>query len=679
MPDSARPAWLPSFVLLGVLALGCQPPASSLPDASPPSTSERFEIGTGIYDITGPAAERGMMGYAMLDQTTAGIHTRLYARAFVIGSPGGKRVVFVSADLLAVFQGVQQQVIERLRRDFGDLYTEANVLLSATHTHSGPGGTSHHVVYNATILGFDAAGFEAVVDGIYRAIVRAHDNVAPGRIRIATGELLGASINRSPAAYARNPAAERARYAHDTDTQMTLLRLESESGAELGAISWFGVHGTSMGNRNRLISGDNKGYASQRFEREKGTDVLAPRTFVAAFAQGTEGDASPNTYGGQDGGGADDVESTALSGEKQLVRARALYAQATRALAGAVDHQQTFVKMDELAVPAALTDGQPRATCPAAFGLSMIAGAEDGPGYGKEGATCADLTSLLRLVCQPKRTLCQAEKEIILEMGTQKPTPWTPNVLPLQILRVGGLALVGLPFEVTTMAARRIRETVSARLAGSGVEEIIVAGPVNAFASYLTTREEYAAQHYEGSSTHFGPWTLAAVQDQLGRLAGAMRDGTAVDRGPTPRDLRDEQDIRVVGVLYDDKPLGQEFGALVEDAQPTVRIGETARATFWGGHLANSFRAQDTFLEVERRAGGQWVTVATDRDWETRLLWKRNHCLPTDGCSEVTVEWTIPTGTTSGSYRLRHLGDWRSIDGKLHPYVGTSREFTVAP
>src|SRR4051794_39371022 len=57
-----------------------------------------FLVGRGIYDITGPAAELGMMGYAQLEQKTAGIHTRLWARAFLFASPcNGKRLAFVSA------------------------------------------------------------------------------------------------------------------------------------------------------------------------------------------------------------------------------------------------------------------------------------------------------------------------------------------------------------------------------------------------------------------------------------------------------------------------------------------------------------------------------------------------------------------------------------------------------
>ncbi|HZI06895.1 MAG TPA: neutral/alkaline non-lysosomal ceramidase N-terminal domain-containing protein, partial [Archangium sp.] len=80
---------------------------------------QSFLIGSGLHDITGPAAEVGMMGYVELKQQTAGIHQRLRSRAFVIASPcNGKRVVFVSADLGMVFQGVKQQVVRRLKATF---------------------------------------------------------------------------------------------------------------------------------------------------------------------------------------------------------------------------------------------------------------------------------------------------------------------------------------------------------------------------------------------------------------------------------------------------------------------------------------------------------------------------------------------------------------------------------
>ncbi|HYO53370.1 neutral/alkaline ceramidase [Archangium sp.] len=643
---------------------------------------QSFLIGSGIHDITGPAAEVGMMGYVELKQQTAGIHQRLRSRAFVIASPcNGKRVVFVSADLGMVFQGVKQQVVQRLQAIFGQLYSDDNVLLSATHTHSGPGGYSHYALYNLSTFGFEPKNFEAIVEGIYQSIVRAHEHLAPGRITLAAGDLLDASRNRSPEAYRLNPPEERARYAYDTDKRMTLLRFTQDPDVEVGLINWFAVHTTSMGMEHQYISGDNKGYASYLFEKARGTRYDGTGdTFVAAFAQSNEGDVTPNIHGGEDGGGRDDFESTEISGRKQYERATSLYASATTPLTGGVDYRHVYVKMDDMTVQPAFTGGTPAHTCPAAFGISMLSGAEDGPGVGGgEGATCAAMHDVWSAVtCTTTTTHCQAEKPIALEMGSMKPFPWSPEVLPMQLVTVGNVALVAVPFELTTMAGRRLRETVRAQLAPAGVTEVVIAGLSNAYSGYVATREEYAKQEYEGASTHFGPWTLAALQQEFDALARALREGTSLPPGPKPRDLYHQQNRLRPGVLFDDKPLWVDFGDVFADAHESYDRGETVRVTFWGGHPKNNPRLQGTYLRVQRRAGPLWEDVAYDWDWETKYTWRRSYCLPTLACSHALIEWTIPPDAVPGSYRIVHEGDWKSgWDGRVRPYRGTSRTFTV--
>jgi len=44
-------------------------------------------------------------------------------------------------------------------------------------------------------------------------------------LQVAAGELLDANANRSPTAYLANPSEERARYMHNTDKTMTLLKV----------------------------------------------------------------------------------------------------------------------------------------------------------------------------------------------------------------------------------------------------------------------------------------------------------------------------------------------------------------------------------------------------------------------------------------------------------------------
>lgn len=230
------------------------------------SISSNYVIGLGNYDITGPAADVNMMGYANANQIASGIHFRLRARTFIVGEPHGKRVVFVNLDACMASQLVTIKVIERLKARYGNLYTEKNVAISGIHTHAGPGGYLQYVVYIVTSLGFVRQSFDVIVDGIEKSIIQAHESLRPGSIFVNNGELLDVGVNRSPSAYLNNPAAERSRHKYNVDKEMTLLKFVDDEWGAVGSFNWLATHGTSMSRTNQLISGDNKGAAARFME-----------------------------------------------------------------------------------------------------------------------------------------------------------------------------------------------------------------------------------------------------------------------------------------------------------------------------------------------------------------------------------------------------------------------------
>lgn len=85
------------------------------------ASSPNYMIGVGSHDITGPAADVNMMGYANPAQNAAGIHMRLRARAFIVAesssSNGGQqeRVVFVNTDACMASTAVTLRVLARLK------------------------------------------------------------------------------------------------------------------------------------------------------------------------------------------------------------------------------------------------------------------------------------------------------------------------------------------------------------------------------------------------------------------------------------------------------------------------------------------------------------------------------------------------------------------------------------
>jgi neutral ceramidase len=655
-----------------LLFLFCGSVIAATHDAKQCQANSTFNIGAGVYDVTGPAAEEGMMGYAMLSQQTAGISQRLWARAFVVESPcNGKRVVFVNTDLCMVFQAVKQQVMKKLHEKYGNLYNDENVVITATHTHSGPGGFSTYTLYNLSTYGFNQDHFDTVVNGIVNAIDRAQHNMKPAQIKLADGQLTGISYSRSPTSYLQNSEAERARYNGDIDTKMVLARFDDLKGQPIGTINWFPIHGVSFNNKNLLISGDNKGLAEYLFEKDFNSDY-GPSAFVAAFAQENAGDVSPNKLGVEGGEGLAGLNAVEKAARPQYEKAKELFNSASTVVSGGVDYRHMYVAMDDVTVSPEFTNGQPQKTCAAAVGISMLAGTTDGEGVGVQGATCDTIKKTLPdFVCVMTTTSCQGAKPIAVETGTKKPYAWTPNILPLQIVKIGSLVIVATPTEITTMSGRRIMETVAKYLPNT---HVVLSGLSNAYSGYVATNEEYQLQRYEGASTHFGPWTLSALQQGYATLAQALANGTPVAPGPQPLDLLGTQSRLQPGVVFDDKPLGKDFGSVYEDVKSHYQLGDTAKAVFWGGHPKNNYHTQDTYLAVQHLENGQWKTIRKDLDWDTEYHWKRNGAAN----SLITIVWRIPQDIARGQYRLVHYGDWKSgWSYKIYPYVGYSSVFTV--
>ncbi|MFI7118889.1 neutral/alkaline ceramidase [Amycolatopsis sp. NPDC049868] len=664
-------------VLAGAAALPVAAGMLGVPQAQAAS-AKGFPVGVGISDVTGPAAENGMMGYSMPQQQTAGIHLRTRARAFVVDD-GAKRIAFVTADLGALFQSVHQGVLRKLQAEYGDLYTEQNVLLNATHTHSACGGDSHYAAYDLAILGFQQEVYDAVVDGIFEAIGRAHANLAPGSIRLGRAELTKASVNRSRKAFDLNPQADKDHFPQAIDPAVTVLRF-SQNGVDVGAISWFATHGTSMSNGNHLISGDNKGYAAYEWEHDHaGVRYLDgnPR-FVAAFPQTNTGDMSPN-LNLEPGTPETEFENTRTIGDLQFRAAKSAFDAAAEAVTGGVDHRMCYVDMSDVAVDAKYTpNGRPQRTCTAAIGVSMLAGSrEDGPGLPlPEGVKNPFIDWLGGIDAPIPQALADAHapKVIAVPFGAMKPYPWTPEVLPLQLVRIGQLHLVAVPAELTIVSGLRLRRTVAAEL-GVPLENVLIQGYSNAYSQYVTTPEEYDSQQYEGASTLYGRYTLPAYQQEFAKLAAAMKTGTSVPHGPTPRDLRGKLINFQPGVVFDSPPAFKDFGDVLTDAKSTYARGDQVAVEFVTGHPKNDLRRGGTFLEIQRLVDGKWVRHADDGDWDTKYHWARTFVAE----SKAVVHWKIPANAPIGKYRVIHFGNWKNgWNGAISAFSGTSRTFVVS-
>lgn len=693
--------------LLKPLSLGCILASATLLPIQNAQAGD-WMIGSGIYDITGPAADRGMVGYGDTGQTTQGIFTRLWSRAFTIGSAADDNfVIFVSADLQSITQSIHQGVMAKVAADdrLSPYLNEKNIMLTATHTHVGPGGYDHNIMLNLSALGYDEDNYATAVEGIYQSIVNAFESRAQGSIEFAQGRLTDASINRNPTIYDANPDA--GDYDTNVNDTMTVLKLVQDNGTEIGMIDWFAVHNVSAPQTYRYISGDNKGMASQLFEDLKGSQLPFNPGFVAAFANSEEGDVSPNVCGAQDGCTDTTKEDVLLSATKQFDKALSLYNNPTEPLSGALDYRFQYVKMPGYNVDAQYTEEGDKAVCEGTVGWSFVAGASwDGPTnmdgilegmtQDNEGTYWNENDTLIGNVMAGYPLLglldafsnitagsdehheCQYPKPTFVNADLNESFHLYSDSLPFQIFQIGKLALVGIPGEMTTMSGRRLRSDLESILAAKGVEHVVMAGLANAYSGYITTNEEFDKQYYEGGHTIYGPDTLAAYRQIYSNLATAMVNDEVVSDGPTPVNRENEQIIYAVGVVYDDKRLWESFGDTEKDANSSYKQGDTVTVKFRSGHPQNNFKTMDAFFEVQQKVSGSWETVLTENDADTLFVWIRDTDADCLACSYAKLEWTIADDMPTGTYRIRHEGHWKSgWTGSINSYSGKSSTFEV--
>ncbi|KAH6894370.1 Neutral/alkaline nonlysosomal ceramidase [Thelonectria olida] len=688
------------------------------------SKGDKYLIGVGKADITGPVVEIILAGYADLAQTGSGLRQRIYSRAFIVADVENPddRFVYLVLDIQSGDTALRYGIMEGLAAlgSGYSMYTQHNVAVTGTHSHSGPGGWFNYLMPQISTLGFSTESYQAIVDGAILSIQRAHQNLTEGYLDVSTAEVTDAAINRSPWSYEQNPEEERAKYSHNIDTTLTLLKFQRASdNKNIGVLSWLPVHGTSLLGNNTHIAGDNKGVSAWLFETEMKSDDSAADGFVAGFSQANVGDTSPNVLGAwcDDGSGEQcsyenstcsdgtpqachgrgpefakldlGVSSCYEIGRRQYAGAREAYDSSTTPVVGSsvksfhFFHNMTFWEFE-------LPDGSAAKTCPAAMGYSFAGGTSDWPGGisdltqgdtdSSDNPFWAAVSGLLKTPSAEQKA-CQQPKPILIDAGEIKaPYAWAPNIVDIQVLRVGQLVIIISPSEATTMSGRRWREAV-AKEAASFLDKdpiVVLGGPSNTYAHYVATPEEYMVQRYEGASTIFGKHELDAyINLTVSNLDFLAPDSSELpSAGPSPPDNRKTSLSFITGVVYDTAPIGSSFGKVLKKPDSKYSLGSAVNVTFQGANPRNNLRLEGTFAAIEQKIDGEWEQVKDDADWFLVYTWRRTNWVL--GHSEVDITWETSGNAEAGTYRVKYYGDRKNILGAISAFTGTSSEFVLS-
>ena len=265
------------------------------------------------------------------------------------------------------------------------------------------------------------------------------------------------------------------------------------------------------------------------------------------------------------------------------------------------------------------------------------------------------------------------------------PYAWSPNIIDVQSLRVGQFIIVVTPSEASTMTGRRWKAAVAAAAKAKSIvssePKVVIGGPANTYAHYAVTQEEYGVQRYEGASTLYGQWHSEAFIYLSTSKIDFLKAGTSTPKpasGPLPPNNADNSISFITGVVYDNPPIGKNFGQVLTQPKVSYPLGAVVNATFVAANPRNNLRLEGTYTAVEQlQSDGTWKVIRDDKDWFLVFSWFRDDGLI--GSSHVDISWeTAGDKATKGTYRIRYNGDSKQpVTGAIRAFTGVSNSFTL--
>jgi neutral ceramidase len=670
-----------------------------------------FQAGFGRRDLTPPTGA-GLLGYGPEGRTAVGYRQRLKVRAMALRDGRGEHLALAVADLDIIPGNLHREVVRRVAHCAG--LTADRVLLSATHTHAGPGQFTG--VRSTDKLGTEVAGFDEQLQGfladrIAQAILDALGRMRPARAGWGQAPVWRITRIRSWQAHMAEPHDLPSAYLPDSDLRgtplgevdptLTVFRVDTAAGAlgfaPAGAWAHFAIHGTGIPTPNQLYDADVHGVASRALElaidAKNGFVAAGEPRAIAMFANGAEGNTRPETRpmalecippvlrrevrpgSWRTPAGGDvwlnrptfnagacleaGIEDTRAVGERLGTAAHELFLALGDSLVPDMRLSRAFQQVP-LRGPDAPTGlcSRPRT------GMAQAAGAETREtriqhfrwfgiveaGMESGGSALMQSSDCMRPKKTPPGLL---EWFLIRDHGFEEAAQFA-------VFRVGGMLLGGVPFEpTTTVGARMRRAMLEGARSSAGPERAVVVGLSGNYIGYVTTKLEYGQQAYEGGFTLYGPGSDVVYIAQLRAMVRQLAEAGWESPPVTVPDFPAYISLRKAIVRFggnEPRPYRPRLLGVRHEAGRAILRWEDEPP---GWLIPN----RGTVVVVEEAISGGWRPVAWDGtlDIEVRLVKERRH----HAVWEARWLGVITPGIT---YRFR-------LPDPDQPDFGLSREF----
>ena len=247
--------------LLVLLLAGC----SSAPAPAP----IEFWAGVAAIEIT-PTRNVPLGGYGgRKGQPMIGVHDPVFAKALWMETRD-TRICLVTTDLIGSLVSLR----DRIRP------ADASVVLTASHTHSGPGGLVKGF-WELAMGKYDPDLYEEIAGKLKKVVEDARAAKRPARLGFAHADVPGFNRNRR---VKDGPV----------DPDLAVLLVVNEISQPMAVVANFAAHGTVLSDQNFLVSGDWQGVFQRAIE------ARFPSA-LALYTNGAEGDLAPSAPSGETG------------------------------------------------------------------------------------------------------------------------------------------------------------------------------------------------------------------------------------------------------------------------------------------------------------------------------------------------------------------------------------------
>lgn len=461
------------------------------------SVSAQIKVGVAETIITPPnPIGFSMAGYDRGTNTSTGIHDDLFARSIVVEGSDGTSVAIVTIAVVNMSERIMDSIRSGVNKATGIPFK--NVIVSATHTHSGP------------VMGdFEDDYAQFFIKRSVESSVNAWKTRVTGKIGVGSIDIFGLAMNDRRMDYGGLPP----------DPEAAVIKIEDSKGKLMGVFFNYGCHPSTLNLYNLKFTEDWPHFSIKGIKEKVGKGV------IVGYFQSAQGDAKVGYNAELSAVGAfmQGIRSFDFAEKKGLILTDAVLKLLPSIKTS--DDMQVRAAYDKFKIPrrtsfpytqAEAILWQKRAQKTLAEKEKMVIaypidaeGSEKYRAAARELAAKGDISTKIgpRALDRFKVDLWLANQALAQSKKIEEqPKDIGPFLMPMQAVRLGTTVLVTFPAEVFTEIGVTVKKM-------SPFENTYILGVAGGYNGYIATAAEYIEGGYAVNGSPYAPQAEQAIID----------------------------------------------------------------------------------------------------------------------------------------------------------------------